>query len=83
MEKMTLEIYLPGVNEAFTFALPSQVPIGAMIGELVKVVAACSGNARVDEDHPMLLSAERGAILDRNKTLAENGVVEGARLLLV
>ena len=80
METIIVEILLAGVNECFDFSMPSQIPVGSLLGELVKVVASCTPNAVVDDRCPVLMERRTGAILDREKTLAENGVCDGMKL---
>ena len=82
MESMILEIQIPGANEKLDFTLPSQIPVRNLLREWPNVLAQSTDNALLDPDHPVLC-VQGGRKLDPKLTLAENGVKEGEKLILV
>ncbi len=82
MESMILEIQMPGSNEVRDFTLPSQIPVRNLLREWPAVLEACTGNVLLDSENPVLC-LPGNKLLDPKLTLAENGIREGQRLILV
>ncbi|MBQ9008135.1 MAG: EsaB/YukD family protein [Clostridia bacterium] len=82
MESIIVEIYLPGSNTKLDFSIPSQIPMEHVLGEMAKAVGICTNNSMVDTDVPILINAE-GQQIDLERTLSENRVCDGDRLILL
>lgn len=83
MEIIIIEIYLPGNNQVLNFSVPSQVPIGCYIKELINLVNIGTQNVLVDDEYPMLCDMRHKCPLPLEKTLAECHVRDGNRLMLL
>ncbi|MBR1707282.1 MAG: EsaB/YukD family protein [Clostridia bacterium] len=83
MESIIVETYLPGANKYYDFSIPSQIPLEHILGEMAKAVGTCTDNAMVDTEVPMLINERTGQILDLERTLVENQILDGDRLILI
>lgn len=83
MENVIVETYLPGANTHCDFSIPSQIPLEHVLGEMAKAVGICTNNAMVDIEVPMLINERTGQVLDLERTLAENQIFDGDRLILI
>ena len=78
------DIYVPALQETFDFELDENVPVGRLLMEIAQILARKTGMALGGEEEPFLLgSFEKQNILDNSLTLAECGIRNGSRLLLV
>lgn len=83
METMIVEISVPAVSKTFDFQLPSFGIVRDVIEEIIYILEQTETCAVFDKEHPMLCHVDDGRILDLGNTLAEAGVFDGNRLLLL
>lgn len=83
MQTIIVEIYIPATSARFDFRLPSSGRIGDIMAEITRVLEATQQNLQLDREQPMLCDQDRGLVLDRNDTVAEAGLRDGSRLILV
>ncbi len=83
METIHIEISLPGNNTIQEFSVPSQVPVGCYLGELMKVINQYDRSIDLDEKHPLLIDVRHRCAIDLTKTLAESHIRDSDRLLLI
>ena len=82
MDTIIVEIFLPAINMSRDFILPAHVPVGSILPYLIDVVRDCA-NALVDEQHPCICDMKRRRPILPERTLAESGVRDGSRLMLI
>ncbi|MBQ7848294.1 MAG: EsaB/YukD family protein [Clostridia bacterium] len=82
METIIVELYLPGVNRSCDISMPSQLPVAAYLPSLAETLQEMWPSLRIDMSCPVLSDMRQRKPLDMKKTLAENGVVDGSRLML-
>ena len=83
METIIVEIFLPGINQAFDFAVPSQIPVINFVHELVDAIQVNLHQVRIDNEHPMLCDMRHCVTIPMDKTLAECHVRDSDRLMLI
>lgn len=83
METLIAEISVPGISKTFDFQLPSFGIVQDVIQEIIYILEQTESCAVFDEAYPMLCHVDDGRILDPADTLAEAGVFDGNRLLLL
>lgn len=83
MESIIVEAFLPGANKSLDFSIPSQIPLEHVLGEMAKAVGSCMNNCMVDNEVPILINAKTGQQLDLERTLSENRICDGDRLILL
>lgn len=82
METIIIEITLGALDEAASFILPAHVPVRMLLGEIIRQVGLVYWNAEYDAQ-AMLLDKESCQPLHPQLTLAQNGVREGSKLILI
>ena len=79
-----VDIYVPSVDKTYDFQLNEQIPVSMVIEEISEMIgqkehAALKGNVA----DLTLCSYVSRTVLNREKTLEQEGIITGNRLLLV
>lgn len=82
METIIIEITLGALNESASFILPAHVPVKMLLDEIIRQVGLVYWNAEYDAE-AMLLNKENCQLLHPQLTLAQNGIREGSKLMLI
>lgn len=83
MEQIKVELYLIGTDAYMDFLLPLDRPLCELLEEMVAQVESVDAALSFDRAQPwMLCDLEHHRLLDPQKSLAELGVRNGARLSL-
>lgn len=83
MQSIIVELFVPATSASFDFRLPSTGKIGDIVKEMIRILESTEHNLLFDRAQPILCDAERGVILEMHKSVAEAGLKDGSRLLLV
>ena len=83
MQSIIVEIYVPATSVSFDFRLPSTGRIGDIVGEVIRILETTQQNLLFDKAQPMLCDQERGLLLKNHETVAEAGLQDGSKLMLV
>ena len=83
MESIIVEIYIPAITFTFDFRLPSTGRVYDVVNEIVRILETTQLNLMFDKTQPMLCDMEHGCNLDPQMYIAETGLHDGSRLLLV
>ena len=79
-----VDIYIPSMDQTVDFNLDEDVPVSSLAEEIGEMIAQSSQSMGVEHSAGLLLcSVDRQCILDGSRTLRENGVRNGSRLLIV
>ncbi len=79
-----VDIFVPSVDKEYDFQLSETAEISTVIEEISEMIGQKERTEIVgDINRLQLCHKERQCILDRNRTLAQCGVVTGSRLILV
>ena len=83
MQSIIVEVYLPATSESHDFRLPSEARIGDICREMTHILEKTQNNLSVDNVHPLLCERDSGKVLMDWQTVAEAGLRDGSRLLLL
>ena len=83
METIIVELYVPATSSTFDFQLPATGRVSDIVAEIIRILEATQQNLLFDKDYPLLCDLEHGHTLDPNAFIAETGLHDGARLMLV
>jgi len=83
MQSIIVEISVPATSASFDFRLPSTGRISDIINEIIRILETTEQNLLFDRDQPMLCDMERGTILKPQDSVAEAGLRDGSKLMLV
>ncbi|MBE5807625.1 MAG: hypothetical protein E7317_04720 [Clostridiales bacterium] len=83
METIIVEIFIPAVNKSFDFRLPGQGRVCDVVDEIIWILESTQQNLSIDRASPMLCDVEQGVILDPAKHIAETGLHDSSKLVLV
>ena len=83
METIIVEIYIPAISQVFDFRIPASGRVYDIIEEIIRILEITQQNLVFDKDVPMLCDLERGTIIDPSKHIAEIGLHDSSRLILV
>lgn len=79
-----VDIYVPAVDREYDFSLDETAKIAGILEEVASMVGQkeqCELSGSADE--LLLCSMEERVILPKDKSLAECGIINGKRLLMV
>ena len=83
MQSIIVEVYVPATSASYDFRLPSTARVGEVVGEMLRILEATQQNLLFDKAHPVLCDRERGVLLKTLDTVAEAGLQDGSRLILI
>ena len=83
MESVIVEVYIPATSASYDFRLPSSGIIRDVINEVIRVLETTQQNLEFDRAQPILCDRERELVLDYRDTVAEAGLHDGSKLILV
>lgn len=83
MESVIVEVYIPATSASYDFRLPSSGKIGDVIGEVIRVLEATQQNLEFDWEQSVLCDRDREVILAPQDTVAEAGLRDGSKLILI
>lgn len=79
-----VDVFVPSVDKEYDFQLSETAEISMVIEEISEMIGQKERTEIVgDVNRLQLCDQERQCLLDRNRTLAQCGVVTGSRLILV
>lgn len=81
--KILVEIYLPASGESFDVLIPLESKMGQVRKLVVSVLGDLSSGKFCPNDETVLCDAETGTIFDINTEVAELGIKNGSRLMLI
>ena len=83
MQTIIVEVFVPAVSESFDFRLPSTAHLKDVVDEVIRILEATQHNLMVDKEQPMLCDRMHNRAMNLWETVAEAGLQDGARLILV
>lgn len=83
MESIIVEIHVPAITRSFDFRLPSEGRIYDISEEIIRILELTQQNLSFNKEYPMLCDVEKGVILDPEKCVAETGLHDSSKLLLL
>ncbi len=83
METIIVELYVPATSSTFDFQLPATGRVCDIVNEIIRILEATQQNLRFDKDLPVLCDLEHGCSLNPGAFIAQTGIHDGSRLMLV
>lgn len=83
MNKVLAEVLLPATGEVFDVRIPLDSRLGEVATLIMKQLEKLSKGRFIANDTTVLCDAQSGKILDINKFVAELGIKNGSRLMLI
>jgi len=83
MESIIVELYIPAISATFDFRLPASARVCDVTDEIIRILEATQQNLRFDKELPMLCDVSSGRALNPAAYIAETGVRDSSRLMLV
>jgi hypothetical protein len=83
MSKVLVEVTLPAADRAYDVYIPLESKIGEVLRLLSGILTDLADDKYKATDCDLLCDADTGAILDVDKIVAELGIKNGSRLLLI
>lgn len=83
MNKVLIEVLLPASGEIYDVRIPLDSQLGEVAMLVMKQLEILSKGRFVANDTTVLCDAQSGKILDINKFVAELGIQNGSRLMLI
>lgn len=83
MEKILLNIYMPAIAESFDVFAPTEIPVASVISIIVESVINLSNGRYCASNREMMMTYRPERLLDPDRTLADYGVKDGDRALII
>ena len=83
METIIVALYVPATSSTFDFQLPSTGRVSDIVNEIIRILEATQQNLQFDKELPVLCDLEHGRSLNPNAFIAQTGIHDGSRLMLV
>lgn len=83
METIIVEINIAASDENVEFILPAHVKIESLLPEIIRLVEQTHQELQYDPIHTMLCDTRSQKMLSSGITLAQAGIRQGYKLLLV
>lgn len=83
METIIVEICIAATGNISDFMLPAHIKTSSLIQELVRLVEQAYQEITYGEEPTILCSLTDGSVIAGNLTLAQAGIRDGHRLMLV
>jgi hypothetical protein len=81
---ITVDIYVPIMNEVYDFSINEKLPISLLVEEISEMIAQKEGCLTVENPESFILCrADTKSIMDCEKTVEMYGVGNGSKLILV
>ena len=78
-----LDLYVPALDDSFDIQVDEQTPVGLITDEIAEMLQKKVRAEQVEGQKYSLCLADQGLILPEDRTLAECGVKNGNRLIIV
>lgn len=79
-----VDIFVPALDKVYDFSVDENSPAGLIVDEITEML--CQGEqyeSMTGSDRMLLFSAEHKIAVRPDRTLSENGIKTGSRLILV
>ncbi|MBE5796767.1 MAG: hypothetical protein E7327_05235 [Clostridiales bacterium] len=83
METIIIEITLGNTGDVAEFMLPAHVPIRSLTQDIAQLVEQVNLSVAFDRESIVLFDLDRSILLQQDWTLAQNGVRDSSRLMIL
>ena len=82
-EKVLVEVYLPMAGQTFEAFLPKMITIEEVVALLSRMIEELASVFYSKTENEVLCNRENGEIYDINKTVEQQRIVNGSKLMLI
>lgn len=83
MESVIIEFVLGCTNETIEFMLPAHVPLATLVQDIVLLIEQTKPTVSFGKNDIVLYDLEQQTIMHADWTLAQNGVHDGSKLMIL
>lgn len=83
MSKIVVKVYLPQIRKSYDVRISTDAFVSQITAQLTALFSKMWDVAFIPDENTALCDAETGKILDGNLLIAETGIGNGSRLLLI
>lgn len=83
MESIIIEIVLGCTGEEMEFMLPAHVQLGSLVQDIARLIEQMNLSIAFDRDNLVLYDIEQQTLMHYDWTLAQNGVRDGSKLMIL
>lgn len=83
MDKVLVEVYIPATETSFDVFLPQESKLYEVVFLLTGTMSELTEGEFSPSHDTILCERHNGTILNINMTVEENGVINGAKLMLI
>lgn len=83
MNSIIVEVYIPAIDSTSDFLVPRTGIAQDMALQMAQALESIKRNVLFSGEQLLLCDLQRGTVLTPEKTLAENGITDGTRLMLL
>lgn len=83
MDTIIVEIRIAVTGRVVDFVLPAHVPVRALLNDMIALVEQAFVHIVVDDELPLLYDQDKAALIPLDLTLAQAGIRDSSRLLLL
>lgn len=83
MESIIVEIVLGNTDEVVEFMLPAHITVKALIPDIIRLIEQVKLQVAFDKDCVVLFDTEQEVTLKEDWTLAQNGIKDGSRMIIL
>lgn len=83
MSKIVVKVYLPQIKKSYDVRISTDAFVSQITAQMTALFSKMWDVAFIPDENTTLCDAETGKILDGNLLIAETGIGNGSRLLLI
>lgn len=83
MDRIIVNVWLPQMDQGFDLRIPADATVGQVTEQMKQLFLKMRDAAFIPGEDTGLCDAETGSILNPNLVIAEAGIGNGSRLLLI
>ncbi len=83
MSKIIVKVFLPQIRKSYDVRISTDALVGQINGQMTALFSKMWDVAFIPDEKTALCDAGTGKILDENLLIAETGIGNGSRLLLI
>jgi len=81
--KILIDVFVPATGKVYNMWIPQETTVNYILEQIKKVVAKMHEDAFIPDENTVICLQNDGKILNVNMSIAESGIGNGSRLMLV
>ena len=83
MESIIIELVLGNTGETVEFMLPAHVSLSSLVQDIARLIEQLNMSVAFDKENIVLFDLDRAVVLQHDWTLAQNGLHDSSRLMIL